>query len=328
MRLIIDCDPGNGVAGANVDDGLALAVAMAAPEISLELITTVAGNTPSEVGFSVARTLTERMGLDIPVRRGASRALVEPSGPWRDRLDNGAARSGLADLWRGVPTPYAVSSECPLAAHAMGELVCNNPGEITLIAIGPLTNVAHAMHLYPDFSEKVKEIIIMGGVFNVEGYIKDTNFGVDPEAAHVVLTSGANVTLVPMDATVQTQMVFDDLDRIADIGSPLTDYLVETVRPWIHYSMKTRRLPGCWIHDVLTVAWLLDKSVATSLHQYVDVALEGGLARGTTWRWDPDSLRLDVGILLPQGKPIKILHQVDNQKLLSIIYHALSQTRG
>lgn len=328
MRLIIDCDPGNGVAGANVDDGLALAVAMAAPEISLELITTVAGNTPSDVGFSVARALTERMGLDIPVRRGASRALVEPSAPWRDKLDNGAVRSGLIDLWRDVPTPHAVPSERPLAAHAIGELICNNPNEITLIAIGPLTNVAHALHLYPEMAEKVKEIIVMGGVFNVDGYIKDTNFGIDPEAAHVVLTSGANITLVPMDATVQTQMVLDDLDKIAGIGSPLTDYLVETVRPRIRYSMETRRLPGCWIHDVLTVAWLLDKSVATSLRQYVDVALEGGMARGTTWRWDPESLRLDVGIAPPQGQPIEILHQVDNQKLLSIIYRTLSQSKG
>ncbi|AKJ42722.1 nucleoside hydrolase [Pragia fontium] len=324
MRLIIDCDPGNGVAGANVDDGLALALAIAAPDISLELITTVAGNTASTVGFSVARSMVERLGLDIPVRRGASQALVEPAAPWRDRLDHGAERSGLIDLWRGVPAPSIAPYEAPAAAHAIGELICNNPGEITLVAIGPLTNIAHAIQLYPEMVNAVAEIVIMGGVFNVEGYIKDTNFGIDPEAAHVVLTSGANITLVPMDATVQTQMLHQDLDRIAEINTPLSEFLVETIRPWIDYSIQTRKLPGCWIHDVLVVAWLLDHRVATTVTRYVDVALEGVLTRGTTWQRDPHNLRLDVGIAPPQGKPVTVLKNVDNQKLLSIIHHNLN----
>ena len=324
MRLIIDCDPGNGVAGANVDDGLALALAIAAPQINLELITTVSGNTPSEVGFSVAHTLVKRLGLDIPIRRGASQALIEPPAPWRDKLDHGVERNGLTTLWQDVPAPKMAKHEAPMAAHAIGELICNNPGEITLVAIGPLTNIAHAIQLYPDLAKSVAEIAIMGGVFNVDGYIKDTNFGVDPEAAHVVLTSGANITLVPMDATTQTQMVHQDLDRIAAINSPLSAYLTETIRPWINYSMQTRNLPGCWIHDALVVAWLLDNSVATTSSLFVDVVLEGKLARGTTWGCDPDNLRLDVGIPRPEGRPVKMLKDVDNKKLLDIIYFHLS----
>ncbi|MBK5145315.1 nucleoside hydrolase [Budviciaceae bacterium BWR-B9] len=327
MRLIIDCDPGNGVVGANVDDGLALALAIAAPDISLELITTVSGNTPSMVGFSVARALVERLGLNIPVRRGASQALVEPAGPWRDKLDHGAERSGLTNLWQQVPTLRMADYEAPLAAHEIGQLICSNPGEITLVAIGPLTNIAHAIQLYPDLVHHVAEIVIMGGVFNVDGYIKDTNFGVDPEAAHVVLTSGANITLVPMDATVQTQMLHQDLDKIAEIDTPLCHFLVETIRPWMDYSIQTRGLPGCWIHDVLVVAWLLDRSVATYTSRYVDVALEGVLTRGTTWQRDPHNLRLDVGIAPAQGKPVTVLQSVDNQKLLSIIHHNLNHYR-
>lgn len=327
MRLIIDCDPGNGVAGANVDDGLALALAIAAPTISLELITTVAGNTASMVGFSVARALVNRLGLDIPVRRGASQALVEPAAPWRDKLDHGAERNGLTELWRDLPALATADYEKPMAAYEIGELICNNPGEITLIAIGPLTNIAHAIQLYPELVDAVAEIVIMGGVFNVDGYIKDTNFGIDPEAAHVVLTSGANITLVPMDATVQTQMLHQDLDKIAEIKTPLAHYLVETIRPWMEYSIKTRKLPGCWIHDVLTVAWLLDKNVATTDSCYVDVVLEGALSRGTTWRCDPNSLRLDVGIAPPQGKPVTVLKTVDNLRLLSIIYQNLNLYR-
>ncbi|CFQ41452.1 nucleoside hydrolase [Yersinia bercovieri] len=324
MRLIIDCDPGNGVPGANVDDGLALALAIAAPEIALELITIVAGNTPSEVGFSVAHDLVNRLGLSVPIVRGASQALVEPPEPWRDKLDNGATKSGLTALWQQTARPPVVAPNAPLAAHAIGELICNNPGEITLVAIGPLTNIAHAMQLYPQLASSVAEIAIMGGVFNVDGYLKDTNFGLDPEAAHMVLTSGANITLAPLDVTTQTQLLHQDLDKIAQIESPLSRYLVETIRPWISYSMQTRQLPGCWVHDALVVAWLLDKSIVTTGSDYLDVALEGALTRGMTLRFSPESLRLDVGIPAPKGKPVTILQAVDNKKLLATLYHALS----
>ncbi|OVZ94229.1 nucleoside hydrolase [Yersinia kristensenii] len=324
MRLIIDCDPGNGVPGANVDDGLALAVAIAAPEITLELVTIVAGNTPSEVGFSVAHDLMARLGLNIPIIRGASQALVEPAALWRDKLDNGAARNGLTALWQQTSPPPVVASSAPLAAHAIGELICNNPGEITLVAIGPLTNIAHALQLYPQMASSVAEIAIMGGVFNVDGYLKDTNFGIDPEAAHVVLTSGANITLTPLDVTTQTQLLHQDLDKLAKIDSPLCRYLVETLRPWISYSMQTRQLPGCWVHDALVIARLLDQSIVTATSDYVDVILEGALTRGMTVRFSPENLRLDVGIPAPRGKPIKILQSVDNKKLLETIYQSLS----
>lgn len=312
--------------GANVDDGLALALAIAAPEITLELITIVAGNTPSEVGFSVAHDLVNRLGLSIPIIRGASQALVEPAAPWRDKLDNGAAKNGLTALWQQTARPPLVALNAPLAAHAMGELICNNPGEITLVAIGPLTNIAHAMQLYPQLASSVAEIAIMGGVFNVDGYLKDTNFGLDPEAAHVVLTSGANITLAPLDVTTQTQLL-QDLDKIAQIDSPLSRYLVETIRPWISYSMQTRQLPGCWVHDALVVAWLLDKSIVTTSRDYLDVALEGALTRGMTLRFSPETLRLDVGIPAPQGKPVALLQTVDNKKLLDTLYHRLSGYR-
>lgn len=322
-RIIIDCDPGNGVAGANVDDGLALALAIAASEISLELITTVAGNTPSQVGYAVAQTLLARLGLSLPVVRGASQALVEPAAPWRLALDGNVTRLGLEHLWQGVPKPISTKISAPLAANAIGELICNNPGDITLVAIGPLTNVAHALQLYPEMAQSVAEIAIMGGVFNVEGYLKDTNFGLDPEAAHAVLTSGANITLVPMDVTTQTQMLHRDLDSMATIDTPLARYLVETLRPWINYSMQTRGLPGCWIHDALVVAWLINQNVASGTDYYVDVVLGEGVTRGTTWRYG-DQLRVNVGINPPQGKKVKVLQTVDNALLLSMIHDALA----
>ncbi|EOV8089326.1 nucleoside hydrolase [Providencia huaxiensis] len=324
MRVIIDCDPGNGVVGANVDDGLALALAIAAPEIKLEMITTVSGNTPSEIGFDVASHLVNSLGENIAVYRGASSALVETSAPWRELLDNGAERAQLKHLWDGLPSVPSLPTSIPEAALRIGELVCQNPKQITIIAIGPLTNIAIAMQLFPDMAQNVAEIVIMGAVFNVPGYLKDTNFGIDPEAAYAVLNSGANLTLVPMDVTVQTQMVHEDLDKLAQIDTPLSRFLEATMRPWMDYSRATRHLAGCWIHDVLTVAWLLDKRLVTHEQKHVGIELQGAL-RGKSFCYD--SLRLRVGFPEPKTKPITVLQSVDNSGLLDLIFNTLKRQK-
>lgn len=325
-RLIIDCDPGNGIAGANVDDGLAIALALAAPSLSLELITTVAGNTPSEVGYSVAKDLMQRTGRPVPVVKGADRALYEPAGPWREVLDRRVHSNQLGHLWQGVRQPASFEPTQQEAADAIGQLICDNPGEITLVAIGPLTNVALALQRYPQMAQAVQEIAIMGGVFALDDFIKDTNFGIDPEAAHQVLTSGANITLVPMDVTSKTMMTHGDLDRIAQLPGPLAEFVSETLRPWIDYSMQTRRLPGCWIHDALVVAWLINQDVARAADYYVDVELRPGMTRGKSWRYRPP-LRLDVGIDQPEGGLIHVLQSVDNDLLLAMLEKYLAMTQ-
>lgn len=325
MRLIIDCDPGNGVPGANVDDGLALALALAArPRLELELITIVAGNTPRDLGFAVANTLLEQSGYTVPVITGAARALCERPEPWRTYLDRTIADPALAALWSNTPAPQPAMPARPEAAIAIGELICANPGEITLAAIGPLTNVAHALQLYPQMAQAVKSIVIMGGVFAVEGYIKDTNFGLDPEAAQLVLNSGANITLAPLDVTTQTMLTQQDLTRLTQPNTPLCRYLRATTQPWVDYSRHTRQLPGCWIHDALVVAWLLEPDLVTTQNYFVDVALEGSVTRGSSRRWRPDSLRLALGMPEPQGKPIQVMESVDNARLLALIASQLA----
>lgn len=327
LRVIIDCDPGNGVPGANIDDGLALALAIAAPQISLEMITTVAGNTPVEIGYSVAKDLVQQLAIPVSVYRGAARALREDPRLWREKRDHGVDQYALRQLWADVPAVPAYQSAKPLAPEAIGELICNNPGEITLVAIGPLTNVAIALQFYPQLVHAVKNIVVMGGVFNVPGYLKDTNFGLDPEAAHAVLTSGAPVTLVPMDVTTKTQMRHADLDRLAEAENLLSRYLEQTIRPWITYSMQTRNLPGCWIHDVLTIAWLLDPSLSATTEDFLDVSLEG-ITRGMTCRYGRDRLRLDVGIPESKGATVTILESIDNRQLLSLIEHYIHHYRA
>lgn len=322
-RLIIDCDPGNGIAGANIDDGLALALAIASPDISLELITTVAGNTPADVGYCVAQDLVQRLQLNIPVLKGAEKALLEPTEPWRKLLDKSVHQLNLSHLWQGVRRPPRQVAPNKHAIEAMGELIYNNPSEITLVAIGPLTNVARAMQRYPQLAKKVAEIVIMGGVFTLDHYLKDTNFGLDPEAAHQVLNSGANITLVPMDATTQTMMTRQDLTRITDIGTPLAQFIGETCRPWIEYAMTTRGLPGCWIHDALVVAWLINPLIATITEYFVDIERRTGPTRGRLWRYRPP-LRVNIGIDASAGARVNMLNCVDNLLLLNTLERVLT----
>ncbi|MGY2367308.1 nucleoside hydrolase [Pseudomonas sp. SDO5201_S390] len=323
-RLIIDCDPGNGIAGANVDDGLALALALAAPGLSLELVTTVAGNTPSSVGYNVAKDLLTRVGRALPVVQGSTQALQEPGAPWREALDYSVHKRQLAHLWQDVPAPRHFEAPPQHAADAIGQLICAHPGEITLVAIGPLTNVALALERYPSMAVAVQQIVIMGGVFALDDFIKDTNFGFDPEAAHRVLNCGANITLVPLDVTTQTLMTHADLDRLQAYDTPLAQFVCETFRPWIDYSMLTRNLPGCWIHDALVIAWLLDPGVATASGYYTDVELHAGRTRGKSWRYK-HPLRLDVAIAPPTSVWVNVLQSVDNRRLLHIIETHLAQ---
>ena len=327
-RIVIDCDPGNGIAGANVDDGLALALALAADSIKLELITIVAGNTPRDTGFQVAHQLMQELNQSIPVVKGAAQALLEPAAPWREQLDNNVRKQGLLSLWDNLPPlPPLNDHSAPHAAQAIGELVCNNPGEITVVAIGPLTNIAHTIQLYPDFAQSVAEIVIMGGVFQLDSYLKDTNFAVDPEAAKIVIESGANITLAPLDVTTQTLLTHQDLDKLQSFANPLADFIVRTSRPWMDYSIQTRQLAGCWIHDVLCVAKLIDESVVTSSPYIVDVSTARDCTRASSRRWKEGALRLTVGMPPVSHQPVNVMEQVDNRRLLEIIFNALSQYR-
>ncbi|MCO6506023.1 MAG: nucleoside hydrolase [Snodgrassella sp.] len=327
-RIVIDCDPGNGIAGANVDDGLALALALAADSIKLELITIVAGNTPRDTGYRVARQLLQELNKDIPVVKGAAQALIEPAAPWREQLDNNVRKQGLLSLWDNLPPLPALNDySAPHAAQAIGELVCGNPGEITVVAIGPLTNIAHTIQLYPDFARSVAEIVIMGGVFQLDGYLKDTNFAVDPEAAKIVIESGANITLAPLDVTTQTMLTHQDLDKLQSFANPLTDFIVRTSRPWMDYSIQTRHLAGCWIHDVLCVAKLIDSDIVTSSPYIVDVSTARDCTRASSRRWKEGALRLTVGMPEVIHQPVNVMESVDNQRLLEIIFNALGQYR-
>src|SRR4051795_5856840 len=196
MRIILDTDLAMGAPGSDIDDGFALALAHADPDIELELITTVNGNTDVESATILTGELANRLGIHgVPIVRGASAAYTRP------QIKRAPADNVLA--LRDSAQPPAPG----YAAVAIAEHIMAHPGEITLVAIGPLTNVAAALVLEPRVAAPVKEIVIMGGMFfgtmpsrTMPG---EFNVWVDPEAAQAVLRCGAPQRWVGLDVTLQ-----------------------------------------------------------------------------------------------------------------------------
>lgn len=326
MRVVIDCDPGNGVAGSDIDDGLAIALALTSPELDLEAITVVGGNTPVETGVRSALGLLEAASADTPVFAGAARPLVEDPRPWRAELDGRAQLPTTQRLWREVEIhPSAREPERAGAAQALVEAVASAPGEVTVVAVGPLTNVAHAILLDPAFARAVSRIVIMGGGFGVPDVLQELNFGYDPEAAHLVLTSGAPVTLVPLDVTLQTFFRLADVEQLDAADNDLARYLGKTVRPWVQWLAETINRDGCPLHDPLAVATLLDDSIVTTRDVCVDVELHGTLTRSRPVTWDPQArLSPSFGLRLPDVRPIRLVTGVDNDAFVRLLLARLA----
>lgn len=238
-------------------------------------------------------------------------------------------RMTWVDLWRDAPppAPFRFASDIP-AAEVIGRAVKASPGEITIVAIGPLTNIALALRLYPGLVSDVARIVIMGGVFNVDGYLVDTNFGFDPEAAAIVLGSGAPITLIPMDVTTKTMLTHKDLDSIERLDSPLTRALIPTLRPWVTYSAASRNIDGMWIHDVVAVALLLDPTLGTLQKCSVSVDLAISPTRGRTARWTPGTLKTRGVQRFSEPPTIDVLMDIDNTRLLHLITTYLASFRA
>jgi len=326
LRLIIDTDPGNGVAGSDVDDGLAIALALRSPEIELLAVTVVGGNVPVGQGVRGALELLDVAGArHVPVHVGADRPLVQDPRPWRALLDRRRNDPKAQALWRSVALPptQLVADPAP-AAQVLVELVNRHPGEGTVLAIGPLTNIATAILLDPKWPRKVQRIVWMGGAFELPDVLQELNAAYDPEATHLVLTSAAPLLVVPLDVTLRTYMHLDEVGRLDASGTPLNTYLAGAVRPWVTWLAARFDRDGCPLHDPLALAALLDPSVVETRFRAADIELHGLLTRGRTVAWDAtnDEL-LQVIVPLPEARPVEIAHAVDNDRFMRLLLDRL-----
>lgn len=278
QRIILDTDLAMGAPGSDIDDGFALALAHADPDIQLDLITTVNGNTDVESATLLALELSDRLGLaDVPVVKGAAAPLTAPH---RRR----AVRPEVAERYGqgSQPTPG-------YAAAAIVELVMANPGEITLVPIGPLTNIATAIAMEPRLASTVKEIVVMGGVFQGGTGRLDMpgefNVWVDPEAAAAVLHCGAPQRWVGLDVTLQVRLTREHAARLGASGGEFGQFAAAATDAWIDHVH--RHNPGnpidadsCPMHDPLAVAAVTHPEFLTWTEAAVDVVTGPSVARG------------------------------------------------
>jgi len=324
MRVILDADPGNGFPGSDIDDGLALGLILSSPRFKLEALTIVGGNTAVEMGVRSGLAMLEAAGAEVPVYAGSTRPILEDCAPWRQTLDGFGKAPEVAAMWADIAPPQPKGAARPeRAADAIVRIVNDAPGEITIIAVGPLTNVAQAILLDPMLPQKVKRIAIMGGGFARWHTLQEMNFGYDPEAARIVVTSGADILLIPLDATMKTYLTLEENARLKSALKPLPRLLGETCDPWIRYVGAMNNRVGCPLHDPLVVASLLDPSLVTIEKMHVDVELAGHLTRGRSVSWQPHRTALTGGKPLHTLKPIDVAVDVDNEAFVKMLIEQL-----
>ena len=266
------------------DDGMALILALHSPAIEILGITTVAGNYSMEHATSdVLRLLEIARRTDIPVYRGANMPLVHEKSDYAERV--------WGEWWSDEPPPPPPGGFATKQAEAIGaaefivQTVKAQPGEITIVAIGPLTNVAMAIRQAPGIATNVKQLVIMGGAIAglADGHGNVTpnaefNFWVDPEAARVVLRSGIPIILSPLNVSRKTGLTKEWYERMVAVETPITRLIRETMGPRFESRPEASEL----MYDQVAVASLIDPSLVTTRELYVDVDDTPGLNYGVS----------------------------------------------
>jgi purine nucleosidase len=271
-RIIIDTDPG-------IDDACAILLALASPELSLEGLSIVHGNCSLEQATTNALSIVELAHAShIPVAKGCELPLVQL--PLLAPETHGDKGLGYAQL----PEPRAK----PTVRHGSDfliEQIMSSPGEITLVAIGPLTNVALAIRKEPRIVQAVKELIIMGGAIRYEGNqtaLAEFNTYVDPHAAHIVYHAGIPTTLVPLDVTYQCILTPEDVRRLQKNPSAISRFIDDSTRFYMEFHDEYQKIAGCAINDPLALALTFAPELCDYQELYVDVDISGGISMGKT----------------------------------------------
>lgn len=320
--VLIDCDPG-------VDDALALAFALASPELDIRAVTTVQGNVPARCAYRNARRavayfqgLLPEPSLPPPVFPGEAHPLR------RIRIDRRVSyqihgEDGLGDLF-GRRKPPSLSRESGEAAPQVILDLARRMGKLlTLIAVGPLTNLAVAVRRDRRAMAGVGGIVIMGGAARMPGNVTaaaEFNIHCDPEAAKAVLGCGAPVTLVGLDVTRRAVLPSKSLRG----GGTFRRALRDLVRPYAAFSKHRRGLDGTTLHDPLAVAVAIDPSLVRCEKRSVSVECGDGPARGMT----VVDLRGDAPPAGPDAHVVRVALDLDEERFLRTFLNRLGAYRG
>jgi inosine-uridine nucleoside N-ribohydrolase len=297
--ILLDCDPGH-------DDAIALLLALASPELELLGVTTVAGNQTLEKTTANALRVLELVGRgDVPVAAGADRPLAR-------ELFIAAYVHGESGLdGPALPEPQSA----PVDQHAVDFLAerilaCDRP--VTLVPVGPLTNVALLLARHPEAVENVERIVIMGGAV-ADGNVTpaaEFNIYVDPEAAWRVFRSGEPVTMIGLDVTHKALMMPSHVQRLRASGD-VGRFVAELHDFFVQYHRRTYGTEGAPIHDAVAIAQVLRPGIVETLHRHVDVDCESRLCRGRTvvdlWRRTGEEPNAEVGVDIDAAAFLELL---------------------
>lgn len=271
-KLIYDTDPG-------IDDALGMLLLAAAPEIELLAITVTHGNTSQEKCLRNALQLAELSGLtEVPVARGADEPLVKELSVAEETHGDGGL--GYAVL----PAPNLKPAN-ESAHDLIIRLVEENPGAVTLLCVGPMTNIALALLKKPSIAKQIKRVVSMGGAIHYPGNVTpqaEYNVFCDPEAFEIVLQAGIDFTLVPLDVTYQCLFTTEHLARIDNARPEVRNFIADATRFYMEFHAEYQNIQGCAINDPLAAAILLDPTLVKTRDYFVSVELQSPSSKAKT----------------------------------------------
>jgi purine nucleosidase len=290
-RVILDTD-----IGTDVDDWIALALIMSSPELILEGVTCVYADVDIRARMVLKLMQLRGYSGSAPVMRGVRDPLLK-----RDPV-----------FWMGHEGKGLLAPEddslTPSTEHAVDYIihtVMSNPQQIHLVCIGPLTNAALAFIREPKLAENLAHLTIMGGVLRSTADllmpIAEHNIRCDPDAAHVVFSSGAPITLIPLDVTTQVRITRNDVERLRSRGTAYHRAIAQQVDVWLEQMEKwfNRVQDYTHMHDPLAVATLIQPDLVTLTPVHLTVELSGSQTRGATLMRTPtDKLPANVDVAL------------------------------
>ncbi|XP_042521238.1 uridine nucleosidase 1-like [Macadamia integrifolia] len=265
-KIIIDTDPG-------IDDSMAILMAFQTPEVEILGLTTIFGNVSTEGATRNALLLCEIAGHpEIPVAEGSS----EPLKGGKPRVaDFVHGSDGLGNVYCPPPKEKKIEKS---ASEFLVDKVLEYPGEVSILALGPLTNLALAIRKDSSFASKVKRLVVLGGAFFAMGNVNpaaEANIYGDPEAADIVFTSGANIVVVGINITTQVKLTDEDISELRDSKGRHAQFLGELCKFYIDWHVKSDGVYGIFPHDPVSFVALVRPHLFTYKKGVVRVETQG-----------------------------------------------------
>ena len=309
-KIIIDTDPG-------IDDAMAIFFAFQAPQLEVLGLTTTFGNVSVDLATQNAIRLTEIAKVNVPVAKGVAVPSVIAPRPHPDFV-HGA--DGFGNINWPEPQGKAIEKS---AAQFIVDTVRQYPGEVTIVALGPLGNLAKALELDPEVASLVDEVVLMGGTAIEYGNVSpvaEANIMNDPHAADKVFTAAWQVTMIGLDVTHQVLLDNTVLERIKQANPTEGTFLYDCAQHYINFYSSRFDMDGCYFHDASTIAYILDPSI---------FGVELGAVRVTC-----EGIGIGQTIFAPQGMTFPEPHwndvpmtqvcmEVDSARLLALFESAM-----